>query len=163
MLAFLRYVISAFVPFNRASGGEKKKKLHHLRLLPCPQVFYVWFDAPIGYLSITANYTDEWEKWWKNPNQVRRLGTRRHRRRRHRREFARQAESRCTGSCARFPPPYNVAQKGSDCFFHWTIWRAAQYTRARLNVFPLKTHTTGLLFYHHCLSAVLYYPFNLIV
>lgn len=34
------------------------------------QVFYVWFDAPIGYLSITANYTDEWEKWWKNPNQV---------------------------------------------------------------------------------------------
>lgn len=30
----------------------------------------MWFDAPIGYLSITANYTDEWEKWWKNPNQV---------------------------------------------------------------------------------------------
>uniref|UniRef100_A0A3Q3WC68 Methionine--tRNA ligase, cytoplasmic n=1 Tax=Mola mola TaxID=94237 RepID=A0A3Q3WC68_MOLML len=34
------------------------------------KVFYVWFDAPIGYLSITANYTDEWEKWWKNPEQV---------------------------------------------------------------------------------------------
>ncbi|XP_060109299.1 methionine--tRNA ligase, cytoplasmic isoform X2 [Heteronotia binoei] len=34
------------------------------------KVFYVWFDAPIGYLSITANYTDQWEKWWKNPNQV---------------------------------------------------------------------------------------------
>ncbi|KAM6927493.1 methionine--tRNA ligase, cytoplasmic [Xenentodon cancila] len=34
------------------------------------KVFYVWFDAPIGYLSITANYTNEWEKWWKNPNQV---------------------------------------------------------------------------------------------
>lgn len=34
------------------------------------KVFYVWFDAPIGYLSITANYTEEWEKWWKNPNQV---------------------------------------------------------------------------------------------
>jgi len=34
------------------------------------QVFYVWFDAPIGYISITANYTDEWEKWWKNPEQV---------------------------------------------------------------------------------------------
>lgn len=28
--------------------------------------------------------------------------------------------------------------------------------------FRLK-RTTGLLFYHHCLSAVLYYPFNLIV
>ena len=43
---------------------------------PCPlegftdKVFYVWFDAPIGYLSITANYTKEWEKWWKNPQQV---------------------------------------------------------------------------------------------
>lgn len=34
------------------------------------KVFYVWFDAPIGYLSITANYTAQWEKWWKNPQQV---------------------------------------------------------------------------------------------
>lgn len=34
------------------------------------KVFYVWFDAPIGYLSITANYTDQWEKWWKNPKEV---------------------------------------------------------------------------------------------
>ncbi|XP_069042552.1 methionine--tRNA ligase, cytoplasmic isoform X2 [Lepisosteus oculatus] len=34
------------------------------------KVFYVWFDAPIGYLSITANYTDQWEQWWKNPDQV---------------------------------------------------------------------------------------------
>uniref|UniRef100_A0A8C9W7C2 Methionine--tRNA ligase, cytoplasmic n=1 Tax=Scleropages formosus TaxID=113540 RepID=A0A8C9W7C2_SCLFO len=34
------------------------------------KVFYVWFDAPIGYLSITASYTDEWEKWWKNPEKV---------------------------------------------------------------------------------------------
>ncbi|KAG7523540.1 methionine-tRNA ligase, cytoplasmic isoform X1 [Solea senegalensis] len=34
------------------------------------KVFYVWFDAPIGYLSITANYTDQWQKWWKNPHQV---------------------------------------------------------------------------------------------
>ncbi|KAM8756893.1 methionine--tRNA ligase, cytoplasmic isoform 1-T1 [Acanthopagrus schlegelii] len=34
------------------------------------KVFYVWFDAPIGYLSITANYTDKWEKWWKNPDEV---------------------------------------------------------------------------------------------
>ncbi|KAK3556861.1 hypothetical protein QTP70_022365 [Hemibagrus guttatus] len=42
--------------------------------VPLPEysekVFYVWFDAPIGYLSITANYTSEWEKWWKNPQQV---------------------------------------------------------------------------------------------
>ncbi|XP_064594785.1 methionine--tRNA ligase, cytoplasmic-like isoform X2 [Liolophura sinensis] len=34
------------------------------------KVFYVWFDAPIGYISITANYTDQWKKWWKNPNKV---------------------------------------------------------------------------------------------
>eukprot|EP00732_Lithocolla_globosa_P001481 Lithocolla_globosa_v1_NODE_750_length_3334_cov_26.166819.p1 type:complete len:771 gc:universal NODE_750_length_3334_cov_26.166819:917-3229(+) len=34
------------------------------------KVFYVWFDAPIGYLSITANYTDQWEEWWKNPDDV---------------------------------------------------------------------------------------------
>lgn len=35
------------------------------------KVLYVWFDAPIGYPSITANYTSEWEKWWKNPEHVR--------------------------------------------------------------------------------------------
>ncbi|XP_051865336.1 methionine--tRNA ligase, cytoplasmic [Pristis pectinata] len=34
------------------------------------KVFYVWFDAPIGYISITANYTEQWEKWWKNPEEV---------------------------------------------------------------------------------------------
>jgi tRNA synthetases class I (M) len=27
------------------------------------KVFYVWFDAPVGYISITANYTDEWRQW----------------------------------------------------------------------------------------------------
>lgn len=32
------------------------------------KVFYVWFDAPIGYVSITSCYTSEWEKWWKDPN-----------------------------------------------------------------------------------------------
>ena len=25
------------------------------------KVFYVWFDAPIGYLSITANLTPDWQ------------------------------------------------------------------------------------------------------
>ncbi|CAM6087122.1 unnamed protein product [Calypogeia fissa] len=34
------------------------------------KVFYVWFDAPIGYISITANYTSEWERWWKSPKDV---------------------------------------------------------------------------------------------
>ncbi|KAF2745703.1 methionyl-tRNA synthetase [Sporormia fimetaria CBS 119925] len=34
------------------------------------KVCYVWFDACIGYVSITATYTDEWEKWWRNPEHV---------------------------------------------------------------------------------------------
>jgi methionyl-tRNA synthetase len=34
------------------------------------KVFYVWFDAPIGYPSITAGFTIDWEKWWKNPKNV---------------------------------------------------------------------------------------------
>lgn len=30
------------------------------------KVFYVWFDAPIGYVSITAGYCgDKWKAWWK--------------------------------------------------------------------------------------------------
>ncbi|GJM86722.1 hypothetical protein PR202_ga02610 [Eleusine coracana subsp. coracana] len=37
---------------------------------PKCKVFYVWFDALIGYVSITASYTPEWEKWWKNPDNV---------------------------------------------------------------------------------------------
>ena len=31
------------------------------------KVFYVWFDAPIGYISISANYTEDWKKWWQDP------------------------------------------------------------------------------------------------
>ncbi|KAL0954429.1 hypothetical protein HGRIS_003413 [Hohenbuehelia grisea] len=34
------------------------------------KVLYVWFDAPIGYPSITANYTPEWKQWWFNPEHV---------------------------------------------------------------------------------------------
>ncbi|KAG5352902.1 hypothetical protein C0989_012292 [Termitomyces sp. Mn162] len=35
------------------------------------KVLYVWFDAPVGYPSITANYTPEWKQWWFNPSNVR--------------------------------------------------------------------------------------------
>ncbi|MFN7991859.1 MAG: methionine--tRNA ligase [Candidatus Micrarchaeia archaeon] len=35
------------------------------------KVFYVWFDAPIGYISITANHTDGWKGWWMDPEGVR--------------------------------------------------------------------------------------------
>jgi methionyl-tRNA synthetase len=34
------------------------------------KVFYVWFDAPIGYISITAGYTKDWRAWWQNPKDV---------------------------------------------------------------------------------------------
>ncbi|GAB1481344.1 methionine--tRNA ligase [Treponema sp.] len=42
------------------------------------KVFYVWFDAPIGYISIAASLADErgedWkaflDSWWKNPDEV---------------------------------------------------------------------------------------------
>ena len=34
------------------------------------KVLYVWFDACIGYVSITATYTKHWEKWWRNPENV---------------------------------------------------------------------------------------------
>ena len=30
------------------------------------KVFYVWFDAPIGYISITKEFTKDWQEWWKN-------------------------------------------------------------------------------------------------
>lgn len=32
------------------------------------KVMYVWFDAPIGYISNTRELLpDDWEKWWKDP------------------------------------------------------------------------------------------------
>ncbi len=30
------------------------------------KVLYVWFDAPIGYISNTIELTPDWEKWWKH-------------------------------------------------------------------------------------------------
>jgi len=35
------------------------------------KVFYVWFDAPIGYISMTAALRPhDWKTWWQNPNGV---------------------------------------------------------------------------------------------
>ncbi len=40
------------------------------------KVFYVWFDAPIAYISMTeewakkAGRADEWQDWWRKPDQV---------------------------------------------------------------------------------------------
>ncbi len=40
--------------------------------LPLPntegKVLYVWFDAPIGYISATKELTPDWEKYWKSPD-----------------------------------------------------------------------------------------------
>ncbi|MBI5223620.1 methionine--tRNA ligase [Candidatus Micrarchaeota archaeon] len=35
------------------------------------KVFYVWFDAPIGYISITAGLTPRWKEWWLDNSNVR--------------------------------------------------------------------------------------------
>lgn len=49
------------VPEDRADGETGK-------------VLYVWFDAPIGYVSFTKEWArgtgrpDEWERWWKSPD-----------------------------------------------------------------------------------------------
>ena len=32
------------------------------------KVLYVWFDAPIGYISATKDLTPDWEKYWKSPD-----------------------------------------------------------------------------------------------
>jgi methionyl-tRNA synthetase len=35
------------------------------------KVFYVWFDACIGYISATKKYLpDTWENWWKKPEET---------------------------------------------------------------------------------------------
>ncbi|MFN8205853.1 MAG: methionine--tRNA ligase [Bacteroidales bacterium] len=31
------------------------------------KVLYVWFDAPIGYISATKDLIPDWEKYWKDP------------------------------------------------------------------------------------------------
>ena len=41
--------------------------------LPVPdtegKVMYVWFDAPLGYISATKEFMpDQWEDYWKDPN-----------------------------------------------------------------------------------------------
>ncbi|KAG8213115.1 tRNA synthetases class I (M)-domain-containing protein, partial [Butyriboletus roseoflavus] len=45
--------------------------LHLLSIfVPLTVLLDVWFDAVIGYPSITANYTPDWQRWWLNPDNV---------------------------------------------------------------------------------------------
>ncbi|XP_060212780.1 methionine--tRNA ligase, cytoplasmic-like isoform X1 [Lycium barbarum] len=93
-LPLLKDKLEAYVNSMSVSGGWSQNAIHttHAWLkeglksrcitrdlkwgVPVPhekykeKVFYVWFDAPIGYISITSCYTTEWEKWWKNPDNV---------------------------------------------------------------------------------------------
>ncbi|XP_031620753.1 methionine--tRNA ligase, cytoplasmic [Contarinia nasturtii] len=32
------------------------------------KVFYVWFDAVLGYISMTSRYTKDWKQWWQPEN-----------------------------------------------------------------------------------------------
>ena len=34
------------------------------------KVFYSWFDAPIGYISIVKGNREDWKEWWLNPTEV---------------------------------------------------------------------------------------------
>ncbi|MFP4568092.1 MAG: methionine--tRNA ligase [Candidatus Woesearchaeota archaeon] len=34
------------------------------------KVFYVWFDAPIGYIAITKANRKDWQDWWHNPEET---------------------------------------------------------------------------------------------
>jgi methionyl-tRNA synthetase len=34
------------------------------------KVFYVWFDAPIGYIAITKEFRQDWKDFWHNPENV---------------------------------------------------------------------------------------------
>jgi methionyl-tRNA synthetase len=49
----------------RRLGGYMRRRYAVVLLIQVLQ-----FDAPIGYPSITANYTPEWKKWWFNPKDV---------------------------------------------------------------------------------------------
>lgn len=60
-MKLLKYVYSLCAPYSLS---------WFIILSDNDQVFYVWFDAPIGYVSITACHAPEWEKWWKNPEDV---------------------------------------------------------------------------------------------
>lgn len=94
-LGFLQPEIKNFVAASSSRGGWSDvstsmtsawldKGLHPLNVtrdirwgvpVPLPgyadKVLYSWFEACIGYISITAEYTDKWEKWWRNPSDVR--------------------------------------------------------------------------------------------
>ncbi|KAF1987904.1 methionyl-tRNA synthetase [Aulographum hederae CBS 113979] len=70
--------IDTFFQKSVAKGAwsENGKDITSAWLKECLQpryeakVIYPWFDACIGYVSITACHTDQWRQWWQNPDNV---------------------------------------------------------------------------------------------
>ncbi|KAI0535174.1 methionyl-tRNA synthetase [Xylaria digitata] len=69
--------VEAFFRESSAEGLEPRSITRDMKWgtkVPLPgyedKVIYPWFDACIGYVSITACYTNQWEKWWRNPKDV---------------------------------------------------------------------------------------------
>ncbi|XP_056684804.1 methionine--tRNA ligase, cytoplasmic-like [Spinacia oleracea] len=84
----LRHNCNKLTFSNQQAENDSKQLLDQAELLPkCitrdlkwgvpvpvekfkDKVMYVWFDAPLGYVSITKCHTSDWELWWKNPQKV---------------------------------------------------------------------------------------------
>lgn len=100
------------------------------------KVFYVWFDAPIGYISITACATPDWEKWWKNPEDVELT------------QF--MGKDNVPFHCLIFPStliatrqPWTLLKKISTT--DWLNYEAGKFSKSRnLGVFGDSVQTTGI-------------------
>lgn len=91
------------------------------------KVFYVWFDAPIGYLSITANFLqDDWEKWWKNPENVK--------------LYQYMGKDNVTFHTVIFPSTIIGTQKPHTLVHHLSTTEYLNYENKKFS----KTHNTGV-------------------
>ncbi len=91
------------------------------------KVFYVWFDAPIGYLSITANFlNDDWEKWWKNPENVK--------------LYQFMGKDNVTFHTVIFPSTIIGTEKEYTKVFHLSTTEYLNYENKKFS----KTHNTGV-------------------
>jgi methionyl-tRNA synthetase len=91
------------------------------------KVFYVWFDAPIGYLSITANFlNNDWEKWWKNPDNVK--------------LYQFMGKDNVTFHTVIFPSTIIGTEKEYTKVFHLSTTEYLNYENKKFS----KTHSTGV-------------------
>lgn len=91
------------------------------------KVFYVWFDAPIGYISITANFIkDGWEKWWLNPQNVK--------------LYQFMGKDNVTFHTVIFPSTLIGTQKDYTLVHHLSTTEYLNYENKKFS----KTHSTGV-------------------